>query len=119
MRAPLSTGNPVDHESIDQVQSQRRVDPMTDPLHVAPAWDRHVERWTEAVAVEAVERGRGGPARPDVATDVEHQCSEVRERRGRRTGESERVRADLEEGTARDSAPKLCVGHANAVRLPP
>ena len=34
-------------------------------------------------------------------------------------GQPIRVDADLEEGTARDSVPKLCIGYTNAVRLQP
>ncbi len=92
---------------------------MSDSLDVASAGDRDIKRRSKAVAVEPVEGGRGRAARPHLATDVEHQRMEFGDGTGRSTGQPIGVDTDLEEGTARDSVPKLCVGHANAVRLPP
>jgi hypothetical protein len=108
----------LDHCPVDQVERRRAVDAVTEPADVAIAKDRDVERWLQAEAVEAVERCGGRTARPHLATDVDDQREEFGARVRRSAGQSERIRADLEEGTARDSAPKLCVGHANAVRLP-
>ena len=111
-------GDLAEYGSVDQLQPGGGVHPMADSLHIAAAHDRDVERRLEPVAVEAVQCGRRGTARPDLAADVEHQSAKFRRRTGRSTGESERVGADLDEGTARDPAPKLCVGDPDAVRLP-
>jgi hypothetical protein len=95
------------------------VNPMAQSTDVPITQDRDVERCLQSKAVETVQSGSRRTTRPDVATDVEHQGSQFGARVGGSAGEAERVRADLEEGTARDSAPKLCVGDSNAVRLLP
>ena len=95
------------------------MDPVPDTPHVAIPCDGHVEGNLEAVAVEAVECGRCWTTRQHVTADVEHQRTKLRKRVGRSTREPERIDAHLEEGTARDSAPKLCIGDTNAVRLLP
>jgi len=92
---------------------------MTDSLNVSTTQDRDVERRPEPIAVEPMGGRRRRSARPHVATDDERQGVEFGECPGRSARQPVGVDADLEEGTARDSAPKLCVGHANAVRLPP
>jgi hypothetical protein len=91
---------------------------MADAPHVAATRNGEVERCPQPVAVEAVQRGSGAAARQDVAADIDQHGSELGDRVGRCSRKSERVRADLDEGAARDPAPKLCVGDANAVRLP-
>ncbi len=111
--------NAIDHRTVNTFEHGGGVDAVPDPLDIAATQDRDVERWPQAEAVEPVEGRSSRTARPHLATDVEHQREQLGAVIGGSTGESERVRADLEEGTARDPAPKLCVGHANAVRLPP
>jgi len=89
----------------------------SDAPHIAGAHDGDVERRLEPVPVEAVERSGRGTARHHVAAEVEHQRTQIGERAWWSAGEPKRVGADFQEGTARDSAPKLCVGQPNAVRL--
>ena len=109
----------IDHRTVDPFEHGGGVNAVSDPLDIAATQDRDVERRLEAEAVESVEGRSSRTARPHFAADVEHQGEELGVRIGGSAGESEGVRADLEEGTARDSAPKLCVGDSDAVRLPP